>query len=115
MEVASARSPTSGWSGGLLFIAASTISLARVAERRWQSRREALFLVGLAATFVVQVVAALEVIARPADASAVRTLAVLVIVFFLIGIARAWDLIGPSIGLGQQLAALLRNEPHERD
>jgi hypothetical protein len=101
---------------GLLFVAASALSLARVRERRWRSGREALFLVGLTAAFVVQVIAALEVIARPAEASAVRTLAVLVIVFFLIGIARAWDLIGgPSIGIGRELLALLRNQARDRD
>jgi hypothetical protein len=105
---------------GLLFVAASFLSVRRMRGLGWSEVREALFLFGLAATFVLQLIAGLDVGAHPHDSSAVRTIAVLVVVCFLIGIARSWELIGgPSIGLGREVRALVRgddaesNRPHE--
>lgn len=96
---------------GLTFVTASLLSLLGVRGLRRRDARDAMFLLGLAATFAIQLIQGLDVIARSSNSSAVRTIAVLVIVCFLIGIARAWDLIGgPSIGLGQELVALARRE-----
>jgi len=44
--------------------------------------------------FVYQFLVALQLRGDPHDQSAVRTLAILTVVFFLVGIARAWQLIG---------------------
>lgn len=49
--------------------------------------RDIAFLVGLVAVFVAQLIAGAQVIAHPDDAGEVATIAVLVIVCFLIGIA----------------------------
>ena len=68
-----------------------------------------MFLVGLAITFGVQIVAGLLKLAHPRQQGPVTTIAVLVIVCFLIGIARSWELIGgPSIMLRRELGALAR-------
>lgn len=92
-----------GWSAlivaifGFLFVAVSLVDLVRA---RGVHSRDALFLVGLAVTFLVQLVSGIDVIVHPGDDSSLRTIAVLVIVCFLVGIARAWELIGgPAVGL----------------
>jgi hypothetical protein len=80
--------------GGLIFVTASLLSLIRLRQVRWGTVRDAVFLPGLIATFVVQLVEAADVIAKPRNPGTVNTIASLVIVCFLIGIARAWELIG---------------------
>ena len=97
---------------GLAFVAGALLSLARQVEtRRWTTVRDALFLVGLAVTFVFQLISALDVSSRPGDEGSVETLASLVIVCFLLGIAQAWVLIGgPSIGLAHEMVALVRDQ-----
>jgi hypothetical protein len=95
--------------GGLAFVVASLLSLIRLRQVQLRTLRDPLFLVGLAVVFVVQVIEGAEVLARPGDDSAVQTIAVLVVVCFLIGIARSWELIGgPSIGITHEVTALVR-------
>ena len=99
---------------GLLFVAAALLSLVRLRPVRWSTVRDALFLAGLAVTFVIQLIEGADVLADPGDSGAVNTIAILVIVCFLIGIARAWELIGgPSFGITQEVTALVRS--HEQD
>jgi hypothetical protein len=101
---------------GLTFVTASLLSLFRLRQARWGAVRDALFLFGLAATFVVQLIAGAEVIARPGDFGTVNTIAIVVVVCFLIGIARAWELIGgPSIGITHEVTALVRGHEQGAD
>jgi hypothetical protein len=59
--------------------------------------------------FGPQLLYGLNVISRANDVSSVDGPAVLVIVCFLIGIARSWELIGgPSVGLSSEVAAIVR-------
>jgi hypothetical protein len=98
---------------GLVFVVASLLSLIRLHQVRWGTLRDALFLIGLIVTFVVQLIAGLQVVASPGNSGAVNTIAVLVVCCFLIGIARAWELIGgPSIGLTKEVTALVRGHGH---
>lgn len=102
--------------GGLVFVLAALLSLIRTAGVRWGSLRDSLFLVALSVTFVIQVADGAVVIARPRSPGEVDTIAILVVVCFLIGIARAWELIGgPSIGLWQEVTALARSRDHGAD
>jgi hypothetical protein len=97
---------------GLTFIAASVSSLIRLRRSNQSGPRDALFLVGQAAVFVIQLLAGLRLISHPHDGSAAQTIAVLVVVCFLIGIARSWELIGgPEIGIFHELRAFTRGDP----
>jgi hypothetical protein len=95
---------------GLVFVLAALLSLIRRRQVR-SSVHDAVFLAGLVITFAVQFIQAIDLITRPGDTSAVDTIAILVIVCFLVGIARSWELIGgPSIGLASEVTALFRGD-----
>jgi cell division protein FtsW (lipid II flippase) len=67
----------------------------------------------LAVTFVVQLIQGFVIVAQPDNLGAVNTIAILVVVCFLIGISRAWELIGgPSLGFAKEVTAIVRN--HQR-
>jgi hypothetical protein len=99
---------------GLAFVAAALLSLWRVRYARWATARDAVFLFGLVVVFVIQVITGVQIIVQPADSGNVNTVAALVIVCFLLGIARAWELIGgPSIGLTREVTTLIGEHNHE--
>jgi len=102
---------------GLLFIVASLLSVWRVRASQPRAPRDVLFLAGLGVTFGLQLVFGLMLALHAHDAGPANSIAVLVIVCFLIGIARSWELIGgPSIGILTELSAALRargGEDHE--
>jgi cytochrome c oxidase assembly factor CtaG len=103
---------------GLLFVVASMLSLWRVRRRGsgWTSARDALFLISLGATFVVQLIGGLELRAESASVGDARQIAITVVVCFLIGIARSWVLIGgPSIGLTSELTKLVRDRTSDSE
>ena len=101
---------------GILFITASLLSLVRLRQIHWRTLRDALFMVGLIITFVAQLINGIDVLMHPGDSGAVDTLVILVVVCFLIGIDRAWELVGgPSIGIGHEVIALLRGRPDGAD
>ena len=101
---------------GLLFVVASLLSLVRVRRSQPRELRDALFLVGLVITFVLQFVFGLLVVMHPSDSGSVTGIAILVIVCFLVlvGIGRSWELVGgPSIPLRGELAAPARAHRQE--
>jgi hypothetical protein len=94
---------------GIGFVTGSLLSLIRLRQWHWSLVRDGLFLIGLVATFVIQLIQGAEVIAHPGDSGAVNTIAILVVVCFLVGVGRSWELIGgPSIGISQEVTALIR-------
>jgi len=98
---------------GLLFVAAALLSLVRLRRLRWTTIRDAIFLLGLAVVFVIQMAEGVAVIADPDNVGDVDTIAILVVCCFFIGIARSWELIGgPSIGIRREVTELVRD--HDR-
>jgi hypothetical protein len=99
-------------STGLLFVCASLASLARLPEKHLSIVRDAFFLAGMVVTFIIQLLSGLNVVNEGShDTSPVETIAIVVIVFFLVGISRAWELVGgPSIGLRHEVVALVRGD-----
>jgi hypothetical protein len=98
---------------GLSFVAASVSSLIRLRAKHQSRPREALFLVVQAAAFVVQLIAGLKIESNSRNAGAQHTIAIVVVVCFLIGIARSWELIGgPEIGIFSELRAVRRTHRH---
>ena len=94
---------------GLAFLAAVLLSLVRLRQVQWITVRDVVFLVGLTVMFVIQLVQGIAVIVRPDNPGAVSTIAILVIVCFLIGIARSWELVGgPSFLIAREVTALVR-------
>jgi hypothetical protein len=97
---------------GLLFVVAALLSLARLRVMRSPTVRDAVFLIGLAVVFVLQLILGLGVIADPGNAGDVDTIAILVVTCFFIGIGRSWEVIGgPSIGIRREVTKLV----HGRD
>ena len=105
--------------GGLAFVVAALLSLVRLGllrrgQVRWSTVRDAVFLFSLAVTFAIQLVEAVLIVTSSSNPGAVDTIAILVIVCFLIGIARAWELVGgPSFGIAHEVTALVRGHGSE--
>jgi hypothetical protein len=101
---------------GLMFIAGSLISLLRASRGREPSAlRDAGFLAGQVVVFALQIYFGIRLTRDEGDSGATTGLCVLVIVCFLIGISRAWELIGgPTMGLRSQVAAALRERHEDR-
>jgi hypothetical protein len=101
---------------GLVFVVAALLSLIRGHGVQRHTWHDGVFLVGLVVTFVLQFTQALDVIRHPDDSGAANTIAILVIVCFVIGISRSWELIGaPSIGIRQEVVAFVRNDRGEEE
>jgi hypothetical protein len=95
---------------GLAFVLASLLVLIQLRPAQWGTVRDALFLLGLAVTFVVQLVNGVQVSVQPDNPGDVDTLAILVICCFLIGIARSWELAGgPTIVFTREVTELVRS------
>jgi hypothetical protein len=96
---------------GLVFILGALSRLIPSAKVKRVRARELSFLIGLVAVFVIQLISGIELLERRSDRGALETVCILVVVCFLIGIERAWELVGgPKVGLWSSMVA--RHESH---
>jgi hypothetical protein len=92
---------------GIVFVLASLLSLIRRGDR---SGNDLSILGLLAVTFTAQLITGLRNIGDPAAPAVQHTAAIIIVVCFLSGIARAWELIGGQrIGIAGGIHALLRH------
>ena len=95
---------------GMLFVLASVLSLARSGRR---NGHDVVILGLLSLTFVSELITGLLSAADPAGQSVQHTVAIIILVCFLTGIARSWELIGGRrITLVGEVRGLLRQRRH---
>lgn len=91
---------------GLLFITAAMVRVFPGWRRKEIRLLDFTFLVGLFVVFIVQLIAGIGLARHAGNRGDLQTICTLVIVCFLIGIARAWELVGgPTVRLGREVAA----------
>ncbi len=87
---------------GLLFIARTLIGVGPSWRGGHFKLRDLSFLLGLFLAFVVQLIAALDMDEHPSSLASLQAICVIVVVCFLIGIERAWELVGgPRFDIGR--------------
>jgi hypothetical protein len=95
---------------GVLFVVASLLSLRQIRQAQRVRLREASFLAGMLVLFAAQLVAGVQ-LSLHGRTSTVNTIAILTVVCFLVGIARAWELIGAApIRLHTEVLATLHGQ-----
>jgi hypothetical protein len=79
---------------GLLFVVRALVGVAPGWRAKRVRLRDFTFLLGLIVVFIIQLIAAIELDRNRADAGSLHTICILVVVCFLLGIERAWELVG---------------------
>ncbi len=94
---------------GLLFVTRALLATAPAWRGGEIRLRDLSFLVGLVVVFVVQLIAGLTLDMHGGSRSSVQTICILVVVCCLIGIERAWELVGgPHFGIRRMRGARRR-------
>jgi hypothetical protein len=99
---------------GLLFIVRALVSVAPAWRADEVRMRDFSFLVGQLVVFVIQLIAAVQLDGKESNRTALQLICTLVVVCFLIGIERAWELVGgPHFTIGHTLL-IQRRKRHEQ-
>jgi DMSO/TMAO reductase YedYZ heme-binding membrane subunit len=99
---------------GEVFVLASLSSVVRVRGVRWGDLHETGYMFGFVVLFGFQIYEGIRYRPHHENNGVYQALSILVIVCFLVGIARAWELVGgPTFGPGRELRSWFG--PHRRD
>lgn len=79
---------------GMLFILGAVLRLAPAWREGTVKTLDVSYLIGLLVIFAVQLYAGIALLSSPRDHGALETICILIVVCFLFGIARSWDLVG---------------------
>jgi hypothetical protein len=97
---------------GLVFIARTLLGVTPAWRAGHFKLRDLSFLIGQFVTFVAQLIAAIELDGNEASEGGLQAVCVVVVVCFLIGIERAWELVGgPHFSFGRFIE--WRREKHD--
>ena len=95
--------------GGLLLVVLCALNVAVDRETRWRDASELFFLLVLAAAFFAQLFVGFDLLSKPTDAGALSNLALVLVACFVVGINRAWQLLGgPSTKASSLIIELVR-------
>jgi hypothetical protein len=95
---------------GLLFIGGALLRVFPGWRAKQIRLRDVGFLVGLLAVFVVQLIAGIGLDRHGGNHGDLQTLCTLVVVCFLIGIERAWELVGgPHVGFTHEVLGRVKD------
>jgi lysylphosphatidylglycerol synthetase-like protein (DUF2156 family) len=80
--------------GGLALVILCALNVAVDRETRWRDATELFFLFVLAAAFLGQLFVGFDLLSKPTDTGALSDLALVVVACFVVGVNRAWQLVG---------------------
>lgn len=98
---------------GVMFVVGSVLSIRRLSETRRTRRdrlRDVTFLITQIVVFALQIATGIRLVIHARAPGPANDIAELLIVCFLVGIFRSWELIGgPEIGLTHEVRELFRD------
>jgi hypothetical protein len=98
---------------GTLFTLASVRSILGDASARHRFLGQVTLICGLLAVFIIEIIDGAELLANPANHSALDTIANLTIVSMLLGVARAWEFVGDrDTSIWSSIAVLATGREH---
>lgn len=100
---------------GLAFAAAGVRTTISLPSRLGHRRPQAILIIGLVVVFGLQIVSGIQLIVSPHGTGDLATIGYVLVASLLIGIGRAWELVGDwDTGLFSSIGLLIGHDPQQR-